>query len=553
MELATLTSLIEKLKSHDEISWIEAKDSLADATKIWQTFSALANSASFANEEYGYMIWWLENATWELTDTNFTLKSLKPKWQSWEIWLNEKLNHQCHFEEFVFSIKNKKVVVVRIKNCGSIPIPFEKQAYIRKWSHNQLLIDYPVIQRAILMKNLHDDWSAEVCEGVDILWLDSESIRLARAGFEIKSKSSKRHLSDEQFLMDLGLIYSPSEITNTAVILLGKENIILRHLHRHQVFFEYRGTHEKTWYDERKTWQKSVFLMLDDVWNSIDRHNTLTQYSEGLLGRQNIYSINQNVTKELIINALIHQDFRMPWQVDIRLSPEYLTVINPGWFMPWVDIHNLIWARSTPRNQRLADVADKLNLMERSGQWMDLIFMDTIKEWKWKPSYQKSDSFTVYAEVPLTVLDVNFVKYISHISNDQQKLLWPYEYLFLESLRTGEKVEYDSIDIEKLVKMWLIESVGKTRGKRWILSQRYYYDHNQWGIHTKIVWLERDKYKELILGHIKKKWTWTKQEFMDAFDEKNSAWVTNILMELKKEGKIFFRWSKLKWHWELMK
>ncbi len=34
MQLAVLTSLIEKLKSHDEISWIEAKDSLADPIKI---------------------------------------------------------------------------------------------------------------------------------------------------------------------------------------------------------------------------------------------------------------------------------------------------------------------------------------------------------------------------------------------------------------------------------------------------------------------------------------------------------------------------------------
>lgn len=548
MELSTLTSLITKLKSHDEISWIEAKDSLADPTKIWQTFSALANSASFANEEYGYMIWWLENATWELTDTNFSLKSLKPKWQSWEIWLNEKLNHQCHFEEFIFSIRDKKVVVVRIKNCGSIPVPFEKQAYIRKWSHNQLLIDYPEIQRAILMKNLQSDWSAEICSGVDISWLDDHAIKLAREGYEMKHpKSSKSHLSNEQFLIDLGLIYSVSEVTNAAIILLGKENTILRYIHRHQVFFEYRGIHEKTWYDERRTWQKSVFLMLDDIWNAIDRYNSLTQYSEGLLGRKNIYSINQNVTKELLINALIHQDFRLPWQVDIRLSPQYLIVINPGGFMPWVDPDNLIWSRSTPRNQRLADVADKLNLMERSGQWMDLIFMDTIKEWKWKPSYSKSDSFAVHAEVPLTILDINFIKYISHISDDQQRLLWAHEYLFLESLRTGEKMESENVDIQKLAGIWLIESIWQTRWKKWILSQKYYEDHNILWKHTEIKWLERDEYKALVTGHIKKKGKAYKKDMI--FHGKTSWWVSNILTELKKDWIIEHKWTAKWWYW----
>jgi hypothetical protein len=33
---------------------------------------------------------------------------------------------------------------------------------------------------------------------------------------------------------------------------------------------------------------------------------------------------------------------------------------------------------------------------------------------------------------------------------------------------------------------------------------------------------------------------------MDAFDEKSPVWVTNILMELKKENKITFKGSKLK-------
>jgi ATP-dependent DNA helicase RecG len=131
------------------------------------------------------------------------------------------------------------------------------------------------------MKNIQSDYSAEVCLGVDISSLDIDAIRIARAGYETKHpKSSKKSLSDSQFLQDIGLIYSEKEITFAAIILLGKESTILRYLHRHQVFFEYRSVVEKIGYDERRTWQKPIFLMLDDIWNSIDRYNTLTQYSE---------------------------------------------------------------------------------------------------------------------------------------------------------------------------------------------------------------------------------------------------------------------------------
>jgi ATP-dependent DNA helicase RecG len=552
MELSTLTSLIAKLKTHDEISWIEAKDSLADHVKIWQTFSALANSASFANEEYGYMIWWLEDATWEPTDTSFSLKSLKPKSQAWEIWLNEKLNHQCHFEEFIFSIKDKKVVVVRIKNCGSIPVPFEKQAYIRKWSHNQLLIDYPEIQRVILMKNMQSDYSAELCSDVDISSLDIDAIRAARAGYEIKyPKSSKKQLSDAQFLQDIGLIYSEKEITYAAIILLGKESTILRYLHRHQVFFEYRSVAEKIGYDERRTWQKSVFLMLDDIWNAIDRYNILTQYSEWITGRKNIYSINENVVKELVINALIHQDWRIPWQVDIRLTPKHISVISPGWFPAGVTLENLLSVRSTPRNQRLADAADKLNLMERSWQWMDLIYTETIREWKWAPNYAKSDSFTVYAEVPILVEDMDFIKYIAHISEDQQKLLSVHEYIFLEEIRTGHTPKNGKADIQKLLGMWLIESIGKKRWKKWILSQKYYEDHHILGKHTEIKGLQRDEYKIMILNHIQQHGKWFKKDFI--FFNQTPGWVGNILTELKKDGKIEHQGTPKWWYWIVVK
>ena len=553
MELSTLTSLIEKLKTHDELPYVEVKKNHDESEKIAQTFSALANSASYHNEEYGYMIWWLEDTTWEVIGSSFSLEKAKAttkNWvQKWPMWIRNALEHKANWSEYEFHVKWKRVYVIQIKNCGAIPLRCNEIPYIREKNSNAKLSNYPEIANAIYRKSL-SDWSAEVCTGVDISWLDELAIKLAREGYENKHpKSSKSHLSDIQFLMDLGLIYSVSEVTNAAILLLGNEHTILRYLHRHQVFFEYRGIHEKTWYDERKTWQKSVFLMLDEIWNTIDRYNTLTQYSEGLLGRKNIYSINQGVTKELLINALIHQDWRLPWQVDIRLSPKYLIVINPGWFMPWVDPHDLIWARSTPRNQRLADAADKLNLMERSGQWMDLIFADTIKEWKGKPSYEKSDSFTVHAEVPLTVLDIDFIKYISRISEDQQSLLSAHEYLFLESLRTGKSTKNEKADIQKLADMWLIESTWKTSWKRWILSQKYYEDHHILWQHTQVKWLERDEYKELILKHLRKSGKCQKKDVI--FHNKSSSWVANLLTELKKEGKIIFRWTRQTWYWEL--
>ena len=185
--------------------------------------------------------------------------------------------------------------------------------------------------------------------------------------------------------------------------------------------------------------------------------------------------------------------------------------------------------------------------MERSWQWMDLIYTETIREWKWAPNYARSDSFTVYAEVPILVEDMNFIKYIAHISEDQQKLLSVHEYVFLEGLRTGNAPKNGKADIQKLLDMWLIEGIGNTRWKRWILSQKYHEDHHILGKYTEVKWLERDEYKAMILKHIKENGRWFKKDII--FHNKTPRWVSNILTELKKDWKIIFRWPSKWGYW----
>ena len=58
MEQEIILNLLNTLKSKgSEVPYIEAKDSLIDRKKIGETLSALSNSASYEDQEYGYMIW----------------------------------------------------------------------------------------------------------------------------------------------------------------------------------------------------------------------------------------------------------------------------------------------------------------------------------------------------------------------------------------------------------------------------------------------------------------------------------------------------------------
>lgn len=78
-----LGNIILKLKQEDEIPWIEAKNGFGDLIKIGETISALANSASWKDEEFGYFIWGLEDKTWKILGTDFDLKRKKTNWARW--------------------------------------------------------------------------------------------------------------------------------------------------------------------------------------------------------------------------------------------------------------------------------------------------------------------------------------------------------------------------------------------------------------------------------------------------------------------------------------
>ena len=63
------------------------------------------------------------------------------------------------------------------------------------------------------------------------------------------------------------------------------------------------------------------------------------------------------------------------------------------------------------RNRRIAEAFEKADFVERSGQGVDDIFKNNIREGKGLPDYNQSDAGTVILDIPDSVKDSNFVAY----------------------------------------------------------------------------------------------------------------------------------------------
>lgn len=160
----------------------------------------------------------------------------------------------------------------------------------------------------------------------------------------------------------------------------------------------------------------------------------------------------------------------------IKQYPTKLTVINAGGFPKGVSIDNLLTTPSMPRNRLLADVLAKTGIVERSGQGMDKIFLNTLSEGKTEPDYTESDDFNVSVTFSAVVKDKAFAIFVQSIQQSlpEDKRLTVFDVMALCEVRDGKKFPTNKQIAQELEQMGFLEKHGKTNAIYYILPRRYY-------------------------------------------------------------------------------
>lgn len=326
-----------------------------------------------------------------------------------------------------------------------------------------------------IIQEQEPDFSEHICEGITIDDLDKDAIRVMKERYAEKQKNpSFKSLPDAQALSDLKLIIG-DKVTNAALLLVGKENVIERFYPQAKVMLEYRNTESQIHFDSRKSFGQPFFLLIDNLWEEINRRNGSVPVRKGPY----IFDIpffNEDVIREIVNNAFSHRDYRFGSEIVIKQYPLKFTIINGGGFPHGVSVDNLLTTPSMPRNRLIADVLSKTGIVERSGQGVDKIFLYTLSEGKPAPDYSKTDEFNVTATLFATVKDTGFALYIQGIQDGlpDDKKLTVFDVLALCEIRDGAKRPSDKEIAVKLEKLGFIEKHGKTNAQYYILPRRYY-------------------------------------------------------------------------------
>jgi ATP-dependent DNA helicase RecG len=109
MEESDLRKLIDSvIKLSKETEWIEFKHNFHSAEEIGERISAISNSACILNQQYGYLIFGIEDKSHDVVGTTFKAKDYKRGNEELELWLINRLSPRIDFEVHEFDYNDNK-------------------------------------------------------------------------------------------------------------------------------------------------------------------------------------------------------------------------------------------------------------------------------------------------------------------------------------------------------------------------------------------------------------------------------------------------------------
>lgn len=393
------------------------------------------------------------------------------------------------------------------------------------------------------------DFSALVCEGATLADLNSTAIAEFRRRWARRDGNGRIDgWSDEELLRNAELLQGDA-VTNAALLLFGTRNALTRYLPQMEIVFEYRAAEIAGPAQERIDLREGFLAIHDTVWDAIERRNESQSYQDGLF-RVDIRTFDEGVIREAVLNAFCHRDYRQGGSVFIRQYPRRLEVTSPGGFPPGVTAENAI-DEQNPRNRRLAEALGRCGLIERSGQGINLMVERSVKQSKPLPDFAGTTAHEVRLTLRGTVSDPAFLRFIERLGEDRLASFDTRDLLVLAHLQRSEAIpENLRLRLPRLLEIGVVESIGRGRGARYLLSRRFYAAIGQRGAYTRQRGLDREQNKALLLRHLREQPDigCPMSELQQVLPTKSREQIKKLLYDLRDEGEVYVegqrRWAK---------
>jgi ATP-dependent DNA helicase RecG len=166
------------------------------------------------------------------------------------------------------------------------------------------------------------------------------------------------------------------------------------------------------------------------------------------------------------------------------------------------EFHNIL---HSPEGRNLEfKAASRAGLVERSGQGLNLMLEQAIKQTKPLPDFCGSGSHEVRLTLKGTVQHPSFLRYLQRLGDERVSQFSTHDFLTLHAVHQDQDLSAVQADrVAGLIDCGAVEKVGKGKSARHLLSKELYAEMGELGTYTRKLGLDRDTNQALLFKHIR--------------------------------------------------
>ena len=373
MNTQELTALINELvKLPAESEWLEFKHNFHSPEEIGERISALSNGACLQKQSYGYLIFGVQDKTHQILGTTFKAKSHKKGNEDLEHWLATRLSPRIDFEVYEFDYDEiRHISVYIIPAAKTQPIDFLHSSYIRVGSITRKLNDFPE-KAAKIWRNETISFEKEMAKA-NLSASDIVNFLSTQTYFDLLKLPYPSNHADviERFLAENLIVKDKNSysITKIGAILFAKNLNDFESVQRKSIrVIVYKGKNKVETIREQIS-PKGYALGFEDLVNWINSQLPANE-EIGKALRKDSRMYPEIAIRELVANALIHQDLSVKGFPMIEIFSDRIEISNPG--NPLITPDRFIDSYIS-RNDKLADLMRRMGFCEEKGSGLDKV------------------------------------------------------------------------------------------------------------------------------------------------------------------------------------
>lgn len=367
-----LIELINELvKQPHESEWVEFKHNFHSEDEIGRRISALANGACIHNQDFGYLVYGVEDGSHAVLGTSFKPKRHKKGNEELEHWLAQRLDPRIDFiiHEFNYDV-NRNLAVFVIPAAQNRPVDFSHNAYIRVGSITRKLAEFPAKEAKIWRKKskpFEDEIAKDGLLIADVVRLLSTETYFDL--LKIPYPSNQQGVIEKFIEEGLVIKNKGYAITQLGAILFAKNLQDFESVYRKSIrVILYKGNN-KVETEREQIGAKGYALGFEGLVDWVNSHLPANEeIGKALRTESRMYP--EIAIRELVANALIHQDFTVKGFPMIEVFSDRIEISNPG--TPLITPDRFIDAYVS-RNEKLADLMRRIGFCEEKGSGLDKV------------------------------------------------------------------------------------------------------------------------------------------------------------------------------------